>query len=291
MVQPSNPVRLTRAPAHLLRPILADTMAKLSAFDLYLRVVSRSTKRFDWFDAETLASPQGDALTRLLHAFNRQGIAPNRKAASASLLLRLGWAGGFAIGAYLICRRVPTVRDYAVSFSPTMLLQSIWIREALFVGMRDDRLAGGTEWVETIGESDLRTRLLQSLVVFTEPVVTTQHAWSGFSRHALWAMVTSSWAEQFVNIARQIGDEPRGVREARAIFELVPELNRAAPRLYAVHGGHIARTCQRRSACCLYFKSSTRYFCASCPIIPESERLERNRAWVEKQPLPEPRVS
>jgi hypothetical protein len=206
-------------------------------------------------------------------------------------LLRLGWAGGFAIGAYLACRRVPIVRDYAVSFSPTMLLQSIWIRDALFVGLGDDPLAGGPEWIETIGASDLRRRLLESLVVFTDPLVTTQHAWSGFSRHALWAMVTSSWAEQFANVARQIGDEPRGVREARAIFELVPELNRAAPLLYAVHGGQTVQTCQRRSACCLYFKSSIRYFCASCPIIPEAERLERNRAWVARQPLLEPRLT
>jgi hypothetical protein len=150
-------------------------------------------------------------------------------------------------------------------------------------------LAGGSEWIKGVEESDLRRRLLESLIVFTEPIVTTQHAWSGFSRHALWAMVTSSWAEQFANISRQVGDEPRGVREARAIFELVPELSRAAPLLYAVRGGQLTRTCQRRSACCLYFKSSARYFCASCPIIPESERLERNRAWVAKQPLSEPR--
>jgi hypothetical protein len=265
-------------------------MTKLSAFDLYLRAVSGRTERRDWFDADALASPQGDAMTRLLQAFRQQGIAPNRKAASASLLLRLGWAGGFAIGAYLACRRVPTLRDYAVSFSPTMLLQSIWVRDALFVGVHNDPLAGGTEWIETVEVSDLRRRLLESLIVFTEPFIATQHAWSGFSRHALWAMVTSSWAEQFANIARQIGDEPRGVREARAMFELVPELNRAAPLLYAVHGGRIARTCQKRSACCLYFKSDTRYFCASCPIIPESERLERNRAWVANQPLPEPRL-
>ena len=257
-------------------------MAKLSAFDLHLKVVSRPAERLDWFDAEALASPQGEALGRLLQAFKRQGIAPNRKAASASLLLRLGWAGGFAIGAYLACRRVPTLRDYAVSFSPTMLLQSIWIRDALFVGVGDDPLAGGPEWIESIEASDHRMRLLESLVVFTEPLVAAQHAWSGFSRHALWAMVTSSWAEQFANIARQMGDELRGVREAIAIFELVPELNRSAPLLYAVHSGEAVRTCQRRSACCLYFKSSTRYFCASCPIIPESERLERNRAWVAK---------
>jgi hypothetical protein len=235
-----------------------------------------------------LASPQGEALTRLLYAFKQQGIAPNRKAASASLLLRLGWACGFAIGAYLICRRVPTLRDYAVSFSPTMLLQSIWVREARFVGVHDDPLAGRPEWIESVQASDLRNRLLESLVLFAEPIVATQHAWSGFSRHALWAMVTSSWAEQFANIARQIGDEPQGVHEARAVFELVPELNRAAPALYDVHGGQMTRTCQRRSACCLYFKGSARYFCASCPIIPESERLERNRAWVAKQRLSEP---
>jgi hypothetical protein len=290
MVPPSYPYHRARRATHLVRPVLADTIAKLSAFNLYLRVCCRPFERISWVDTGALALPQGEALTNLLHAFKRQGIAPNRKAASASLLLRLGWAGGFAIGAYLICRRVPSLRDYAVSFSPTMLLRSIWVRDARFIGVHDDPLAGRPEWIESVEASDLRTRLLESLVLFTEPVVATQHAWSGFSRHALWAMVTSSWAEQFANIARQIGDEPWGVREAKAVFELVPELNRAAPALYDVHGGHTTRTCQRRSACCLYFKSSARYFCASCPIIPEFERLERNRAWVAKQRLSKPRL-
>jgi len=283
MVGPRGPFRPTQTRAHPSQPILFDTIAKLSVFELYLKVVSRPTERPGWIDAQALASHQSEALARLLQAFKQHGLAPNRKAASASLLLRLGWAGGFAIGAYLVCRRVPTLRDYAVLFSPTMLLQSIWVRDALFVGVHDDPLAGGPEWIESVEASDLRRRLLESLVVFTEPIVATQHAWSGFSRHALWAMVTSSWAEQFANIARQIGDEPRGVREARAVFELVPELNRAAPALYDVHGGQVVRTCQRRSACCLYFKSNARYFCASCPIIPESERLERNHAWVARQ--------
>jgi hypothetical protein len=266
-----------------VRPALVDTIAQLSALDLHLRVCCRPLERPSWFDADALASPEGEALMYLQHAFKRQGIAPNRKAASASLLLRLGWAGGFAIGAYLICRRVPTLRDYAVSFSPTMLLQSIWIRDAAFVGAHDDPLAGRPEWIESVEAGDLRRRLFESLVRFTEPVVATQHAWSGFSRHALWAMVTSSWAEQFANIARQIGDEPWGVHEAKALFDLAPELNRAAPALYNVHGGQATRTCQRRSACCLYFKSGARSFCASCPIIPEFERLERNRAWVAKE--------
>jgi hypothetical protein len=210
MVRPSYPsLRARRAPS---RPILADTIAKLSTLNLHLRVCCRPLGRPSWFDVDALASPQGEALGHLFDAFRRQGIAPNRKAASASLLLRLGWAGGFAIGAYLICRRVPTLHDYAVSFSPTMLLHSIWVRDARFVGMRDDPLAGSPEWIESVEAGDLRKRLLESLLLFTEPVVVTQHAWSGFSRHSLWAMVTSSWAEQFASIARQIGDEPGGAR-------------------------------------------------------------------------------
>lgn len=57
----------------------------------------------------------------------------------------------------------------------------------------------------------------------------------------------------------------------------------AAGALYGVRVGQMTRTCQRRSVCCLYFKSSARYFCASCSISPESGRLERNRSWVAKQ--------
>ena len=108
---------------------------------------------------------------------------------------------------------------------------------------------------------------------------------------ALWAMATSSWAEQFAGVARQWGDEARGVREAEAIFAATPELRRAAPALYEIRVGESVRTCHRRSACCLYFKSATRYFCASCPIIAESERLERNRSWVAQQILPKKQVT
>ena len=90
-------------------PILADTIAKVSLSNLYLTVVSKPATPSCWLDGETLASPHSGALAYLLRAFKEQGIAPNRKAASASLLLRLGWAGGFAIGAYLACRRVPAL--------------------------------------------------------------------------------------------------------------------------------------------------------------------------------------
>jgi hypothetical protein len=113
------------------------------------------------------------------------------------------------------------------------------------------------------------------------PADAAQHAWSGFSRHALWAMATSSWASQFASTGRQLGDETAAVRQARAMFKLTPEIARAAPELYEVsHAGRV-RTFQKMRACCLHFKNSERRFCANCPIIPEAERLARNRAWLE----------
>lgn len=173
----------------------------------------------------------------MLHAFKVQAIGTNRKAASASLLLRLGWASGFAIGAYLARPRVATMDAYAMRFSPMMVLHSIWVRDA---------------------------RLIAA----------TQHAWPGFSRRALWAMATSSWAAQFTGIARQMGDEARGVREATALFDPVPGLRRAAPALCRVRSGGNSRVCRRRSAC--------------CPIIPRAQGLQRNREWGAALPASTP---
>jgi hypothetical protein len=163
------------------------------------------------------------------------------------------------------------------------LLRWLWIRDVTFVGPSNDHLAGSPDWQESVSPDHLLGRLLESLVAFTEPVIAVQHVWSGFSRHALWAMATSSWASQFASTGRQLGDEAHSVREARAMFALIPEIARAAPELYEVTGGGRARTFQKMRACCLYFKNSDRQFCANCPIIPQAERLERNRAWLATQ--------
>ena len=242
----------------------------------------------EWLDGTALVSPDSDPLATLLRRFKSSGFAFNRRAASASLLLRYGWGAGFIIAAYLTRARVPVLRDFAMFFSSGTLLKGLWVRDAEFFGLPDDPLAGGQEWIETVTPEILRQRLLEALIAFTDPVVAAHHAWSRFSRHALWAMATSSWAAQFANVARQLGDEQRGVREARAILDTAPEIARAAPELYEVKSAGVARTCQKLRACCLYFKSGNGQFCACCPIIPDAERLERNRTWVAQQ---EPRTT
>ena len=186
------------APAHTatlaqaLRPVLADTLLALRGLELHIEVLSQPPDPTGWLDAAALAEPDGLPLSALMHRFKSAGFAYNRRAASASLMLRCGWASGFAIAAYLTRARVPFLRDFALHFSPSALLRGLWVRDVQFVGRTEDPLVGGPEWMETVREDALRERLLESLIAFTEPIVAAHHALSRFSRHALWAMATSS---------------------------------------------------------------------------------------------------
>jgi hypothetical protein len=266
------------------RPVLADTLQIVRRYEL---VVQGCAEPIDiegtWLSGEELCKPEAEPLASLTQRFGSAGFKFNRRVAAAALMLRFGWGGGFAIASYLVQSRVPVVRDYALCFSPRTLLRWLCIRDAAFVGQSDDVLAGSRDWLESLPSGPLLRRLLESLIAFTEPVIVAQHVWSGFSRHALWAMATSSWASQFASIGRQLGDEGHAVRVARAMFSLDPEIERAAPHLYEVSSHGIKRTFQKMRACCLHFKNSDRRFCANCPIIPETERLEQNRAWLAAQ--------
>jgi hypothetical protein len=282
----------------MTREICAQTLKQLAGLQLHLQVStdrqeeSEETARSGrCLSAADLLAPDRPPLATLLARFAALGPATNRRVASASFLLRFGWAGGFAIASYLACDRVPVLDDYAVLFAPSSLLQTLWIRDVTFhakpqlpapLGAGGDALPG-RQTVAPDERAWLRQRLLGCLWQLSEPVVAAQHDWSHFSRHALWSMVTSSWGALFTSIARQLGDASRGIAEARATFALHPELARAAPQLYEVSVADAACTCQRRAACCLYFKRPGQSFCASCPLLPETERLERNRQWVRVQ--------
>lgn len=271
-----------------------DTLQRLRGVELHVRVCAEAppdAPALGWIMTPSeLRQPDRAPLSSLLARF----ATAKRRAASAALLLRCGWASGFAIGSYLVCERVPQLDDYELHFSDRSLLRTLCIRKARFCGRPGDALAGASDWAGSLqdgeagvhasaaGVSGLRGRLLESLLTTFEPLVQAQHRWSGFSRHALWSMAVSSWAAQLTGIARQLGDAGRGIEEAHALLAQDPEIARAAPQLYEIRIGDSARTFQRMAACCLYFKSPGRRFCASCPVLPAAERLERNERWLRQ---------
>jgi hypothetical protein len=265
------------SPGH---PVLTDVLHAIGRYKLVVQVCSEPMGvDGTWLSSDDLCKPDVDPLASLMRRFGSATFKFNRRAAAAALMLRFGWAGGIAIASYLEQSRVPVLRDYKVCFSQQTLLRWLCIRDAAFSGQSADVFAGSRDWQESLPDALLLRRLLESLIALTEPVIAAQHLWSGFSKHAFWAMATSSWASQFASVGRQLGDEGYAVSTARTMFSLEPN-DRAAPHLYEVSSGGLSRTFQKMQACCLHFKNSDRRFCANCPIIPEAERLGRNQAWL-----------
>jgi hypothetical protein len=55
------------------------------------------------------------------------------------------------------------------------------------------------------------------------------------------------------------------------------------PRLHAVGYRDATHVYQRRASCCRFYMVPEGELCASCPLVPQEERLARNRAWMKRQ--------
>ena len=251
------------AAARIDRMVLEDLHRSAARITGALRLELDPADRDGWIDRDTLRDPETAPFADLHARFVAAGFACNRRAAAASLLLRYGWAAGFQIAAWLETGMVLQLDRFALKFSQSTLIEAVWAQEACII--------------EPSSLEEGRHLLLNSLLDFTEPLVDSQHQWSRFSRHALWSMVVSSWAAQFATIGERLGRREEATREAEAVFSLNAEIAQAAPETYAVSVGTRSRVCQKRAACCLYYKGPAKHFCVSCPIIPREERLERNR--------------
>ncbi|MBC2738732.1 hypothetical protein [Thiobacillus sp.] len=244
-------------------PALLERLSHLTGA---LRVTVAPHDPDDWIQADALMTPETGALADFIVRLADAGFGANRRAAAASLLLRHGWAAGPIIAAYLAERRTLRIHDFALRFSASTLVEGVWIRQA-------DLLAGRNP-------ADIGPGVLASLLAFSEPVLESLRRWSGYSRHALWSMLASSWLAQFSTIGELLGDREQAVRAARALLARHPELARALPETYVVASGDRSEVCQILKACCLQHKGFRRRFCPSCPVIQDRERIVRNREWV-----------
>lgn len=246
-------------------PGLAALRERAAPLTGALRLETDPADRDGWIGRDMLTDPETGPFAELHARFVTGGFACNKRAAAASLLLRYGWAAGFQIASWLDSGHVVRLDQFAIKFSASTLVEGVWIERACID-------------IAT-GEQAGLAALLASLKDFTGPLVESQHRWSRFSRHALWSMAVSSWAAQFTAIGQRLGRREEAMDMARAMFARDPEIARAAPQTYVVGEGERARGCQVRAACCLYYKGPARHFCVSCPIIPQEERLARNREW------------
>lgn len=263
---------------------IANQAAQLNALSPYIRYKAgdplKSRDRFGWINEADLAAVDAPAQQRLLRALSHEGFGGNRRAVSASILLRYGWSSGYLIGLWLTRGQVAIRPALALRFTSNTVLSEIAVKSC--DGFLDETAST---------RAALYAALSHELIWRAEPIVEAHHAWSGFSRKALWSMVTSSWAAQFIQISELIGDPERGLTDARHVLGMDARIAAASPDLYVVEAEGKRGACQRRQLCCLWFKGPKRQFCSSCPIIADSERLTRNRACIAQRRLPNDKAS
>ena len=138
---PQSAAIAPRAPEPHADPhsVLTQTIAALKPFQMYVDVCSETAGAELWMERDALCWPDSALLDELIARFTARGFAPNKKAASASLLLRIGWASGFQIASYLVCPRVPYLSDYALRFGDTGIERTAGERSAFRGGGRSGR--------------------------------------------------------------------------------------------------------------------------------------------------------
>lgn len=237
----------------------------------HIRAVDVAHPPDGWIARDDLLDPQSGPLAALQGRIGQRYVESRRHATALSFMLRFGWSAGPMIAAHLGLGCSLRYIDYALRFASSTALEAVCIRRG--------------ELIDSTADADASRRCLRdALIAHTEPVLEAQHRWSGVSRRALWSMATSTWGAQFIEIAERLGDAEPGRHEAQALFDLLPTMRDAAPRMYTVSSGDRQGVCQVRGACCLSYKGPSRQHCMVCPLISDDERTERSRTWIASRP-------
>lgn len=226
------------------------------------------------------AGPFADLLGRIAVRLRCE----DRKVVAASFALRFGWAAGTAFAPYLLHQCVPdmTLENLFLRFGESTLFEKVALRKAR--GWLLPVVATAPHPLITFARNDaeLVQGLRAMLLAQAEPVVSALHQWSNLPMNVLWGQVASSWGGQFCAIFAELGRHADALAHANAFFDAPGLPFSMRPHLYAIEHCGVTRVYQRRAACCLYYKLPEARFCASCPLLPEEDRLARNRVWLER---------
>jgi ferric iron reductase protein FhuF len=125
--------------------------------------------------------------------------------------------------------------------------------------------------------------LRRQLVAQATPVVDALFEWSGFARRGTWGQLTSTWASHVTTLCEDPLDQ-RPVRPLLdALFAGDDDVARMRPRFHEVRYRDAVHLFQRRASCCRYYLLPAGELCASCPLVSDSARLDKNRAWMRTQ--------
>lgn len=259
--------------------------AALAALNASWRVEIGRPAGPGWIAGDDLRDADSGPLNELLRRIGDRDRTGDRRTIAASFAVRFGWASGLAIAPYLRHRCVPDVSLGNVSFrfSPSTFFDRPAIHAARGVVVEGDPRSTHPAMTTVSGEAALLRTLRDALAAQGEPVVEALYRWSGFARRGTWGMLTSSWASHFTGWC-ETPDDQRPVQPVlERFFAGADVVATMRPRLHAVTCGSATHLFQRRASCCRWYLLPQGELCASCPLVPQEARVERNAAWMQAQ--------
>ena len=187
-----------------------------------------------------------------------------------------------AVGAYLVARRVSCLdpAHTAVSWGGGDDPGLAHVCGA-FTALPDDPAAGDVGVSVVDGEAELRDRLHDELVRWSEPLVDALRERGPLGRRALQLGVADVVAGGLHWIGELTGDVERGEREGRAVISREGSLLRSTRARFEEHSaGSIVRRLYMRASCCLSYRLADGEYCMTCPLVDEGERATKVSAWL-----------
>jgi ferric iron reductase protein FhuF len=230
-----------------------------------------------WIVGSTLADASSGPLNELLLRIGERVKTTDRRTIAALYAMRFGWASAMAIAPYVKFHCVPDISldNISLKFKPSTFLSRMAIHEPRGV-MHDAN-----------GRDGLRTELRRQLTEQAVPVVDALYRWSGFAPRGTWGMLTSSWAAHLTTLSATGPDQSSAISELHRFFAGDDLAALMRPRVHTVSYRDAIHVYQRRASCCRFYLVPEGELCASCPLVPQEERLTRNLAWMKRQ-LDEP---
>ena len=244
-----------------------------------------------WIPGTALMTAREGPFQALLARIGERLHTTDHRTIAASFALRYGWSSGVAMAPYLLYHCVPkiTLDNVSFKFSENTSFERVALHHPEGVMLPQDGVAPhpSIRWLS--GPQALFAWLRTSLVQQAQPVVDALYAWSHFSMRGIWGMITSAWGAQCIQIFGEIGEQIQGLSWVRQFFEGNDVVSQMQPQFYPVTYQHVTHVYHRGASCCRYYLLRQGHYCASCPLISQEERLQRQHAWMKH--LIEPRVT
>jgi hypothetical protein len=238
-----------------------------------------------WIAGAELRDSSSGPFNALLMRIGERQQSADKMTIAASFALRYGWASAMAIAPYLKYGCVPDIslENISLKFKESTFFERTAIHEGRGTMIASDPGARHTTIARVADQGALLCTLRSALTDQATPVVEALYAWSGLARRGTWGMLTSSWAAHITSLHGDNRDQRPALPVLRDFFAGDDVVAIMQPRVHEVSCLGSTHLYQRRASCCRIYLLPGKELCASCPLVSQDERLERNRAWMKTQ--------